>query len=189
MRVTGGRYKGRKLSVPRGQDIRPTTDKVRQAIFNILLSYDLPQGAVVLDAFCGTGALGIEALSRGAESCLFMDKRRESLACTSANIKAFVLDESVYRLLRKDSTKPGSRIDPLRPASLAFFDPPYRCDMVVPALENTANGGFLADAALCVIECEKQFRDSLPPSFTPLDRRIYGDIQLLIARYKAQGKG
>lgn len=184
MRITGGQYRGRKLTVPRGQEIRPTTDKLRQAVFNILLSYGLPEGAHVLDAFCGTGALGLEALSRGAAHCRFMDKRRESLACTGANIASLSLDDSRYQLIRKDSTRPGASPLASAPAALAFFDPPYRCDMVVPALENTGKGGFLADNALCIIECEKQFRQALPSGFTLLDRRSYGDIQLLIARYR-----
>lgn len=183
MRITGGHYKGRKLNVPRGQDIRPTTDKVRQAVFNILLSYDLPEGAQVLDAFCGTGALGLEALSRGAAGCLFMDKRRESLSCTKSNIESLTIPKEFYQVIQKDSTKPGPALASMETAALAFFDPPYRMGLIAPALENCAKGGFLADQALCIIECEKQFEEDFSESFELLDSRAYGDIKILIARY------
>lgn len=183
MRVTGGQYKGRKLCVPRGHDIRPTTDKVRQAVFNILLSYDMPQGAQVLDAFCGTGALGIEALSRGAAGCVFLDRRPESLACTQKNLESLSVPDGCYVLARKDSTKPGLARDMIKAATLCFFDPPYRKDMVLPALSGAIKGGFVADGALCVIECEKDFKAPLPDNVTMVDQRMYGDIQILLARY------
>ena len=88
MRIVAGRYGGRKLMVPKGRDIRPTSDKVRGAVFNMLDSRGAVQGALVLDAFCGTGALGFEALSRGARHCTFIDKNSESLKLCRANAQA-----------------------------------------------------------------------------------------------------
>src|SRR5579871_5952285 len=93
MRITAGQWRGRKLAVPEGTAVRPTSDKVRQAIFNILLAHGLPRRAVVLDGFCGTGALGLEALSRGAAHATFIDKSRESLAFCRRNIAAVKAQE------------------------------------------------------------------------------------------------
>lgn len=177
MRITGGTFKGRKLSVPKGLDIRPSTDKVRQAVFNILLSYDLPAGARVLDLFCGTGALGLEALSRGAEHCLFVDKKT---ACAQQNLLAIAAIPS-YRLIQKDVLKLGPADSPV---TLVFCDPPYRKSLITPALENLAHQGWLDDKTLCIIECEKDYQQGLPSGFSMVDQRFYGDVQIIIARYK-----
>lgn len=189
MRITGGDFRGRKIGAPEGRAVRPTSDKVRQAVFNMLLKYGLPADAAVLDAFCGTGALGLEALSRGASSCVFIDSSRESLAACRANIESLGAGGRSL-VLQRDAVKPGARreVDGV-PAGLVFLDPPYRQGLAVPALAALAAGGWMAPSALCVAECEKgapcAVAGGLPPGFSLLDSRSYGDTQVLTARYDA----
>lgn len=182
MRITGGHYRGRKLIVPKGRDIRPTSDKVRQAVFNILLQYKLPRGAHVLDLFCGTGALGLEALSRGAEFCTFIDKSRESLHCCQQNIKALDV-EAQCKIMNKNGENTSEKPANMIPVNLAFIDPPYRQSLVLPALESLVKNGWLAVNALCVIECEKDVQLYVPEIFTLIKRKTYGDTQIIICRY------
>ncbi|MCB9990372.1 MAG: 16S rRNA (guanine(966)-N(2))-methyltransferase RsmD [Rhodospirillales bacterium] len=184
MRITGGQYRGRIIAVPKGKDIRPTSDKVRQAVFNSLLHYGLPDGAQVLDLFCGTGVLGLEALSRGAEYCAFNDKNADSLRCAQQNIKALGL-EAQCRTMHKDAGKLGEKPLNLIPATLVFLDPPYRQALVLPALEAAAKHGWLAPGALCVIECEKEADIYVPPVFSLVKRRLYGDTQIVFCSYGA----
>ncbi len=182
MRITGGEFRGRIISVPKGQDIRPTTDKVRQAVFNILLQYGLPEGAQALDMFCGTGVLGLEALSRGAQFCTFIDKSPDSLRCARQNIKALGL-EAQSKTLQKDSTKLGEKALNFIPATLAFIDPPYRQALALPALMAAVEHGWLSAGALCVIECEKQADIFVPDVFSLVKRKTYGDTQIVICSY------
>lgn len=186
MRITGGEHRGRILAVPAGQDVRPTTDKVRQAIFNMLLQYGLPEGAQVLDMFCGTGALGLEALSRGAEFCTFMDTGQKALDCAGRNIDTLKAAPRC-RVMRQDATRLGQR--PLNhiPATLAFLDPPYRKSLVLPALMAAVNHGWLAAGALCVIEAEKDTDVFVPEVFTLARRKLYGDTQIVLCVYGPQG--
>lgn len=184
MRITGGQYRGRVIAVPKGRDIRPTSDKVRQAIFNSLLQYGLPEGAQALDLFCGTGVLGLEALSRGAEYCTFIDKSPDSLRCARGNIKALGV-EARCRVLQKDATKPGEKPLNLIPANLVFLDPPYRQELVLPALMAAVKHGWLAAGALCVIECEKDKDIFVPEVFSLIRRRLYGDTQIVLCCYGA----
>ncbi len=184
MRVTGGTLKNRKLIVPKGNAIRPTTDKVRQAIFNILNQYDLPANVPVIDAFCGTGALGLEAVSREANSCLFLDKNRESLAVCRRNIDDLgVVDRA--SLLQKDVLKPGKRPSRFKPADLLFLDPPYRLNLIPPALLALAENGWISFGALCVLECEKEAATELPDGFMLRDQRLYGDTKIIYCHYKS----
>lgn len=182
MRITGGEYRGRIISVPKGKDIRPTSDKVRQAIFNSLLQYGLPEGAQVLDMFCGTGVLGLEALSRGAQFCTFIDKSPDSLRCAKANIKALGV-EAQCKVIQKDSTRLGERALNYLPANLAFLDPPYRQELVLPALMAAVKHGWLAAGALCVIEAEKEHDVFVPDVFSMVARKKYGDTQIVTIRY------
>jgi len=182
MRITGGEYGGRIIAVPKGQDIRPTTDKVRQAIFNMLLQYGLPQDAQVLDLFCGTGVLGLEALSRGAQFCTFIDKSPESLRCARQNIKTLGLDARC-KSLQKDSTKLGERALNYIPANLVFIDPPYRQALALPALMAATTHGWLAPGALCVIESEKETDLYVPEVLSLVKRKTYGDTQIVICSY------
>lgn len=182
MRITGGLYRGRTIAVPKGRDVRPTSDKVRQAVFNSLLQYGLPEGAQVLDLFCGTGVLGLEALSRGAEYCTFIDKSPDSLRCCRQNIEALTLGAQC-RVIQKDATKLDEKPLNLIPASLVFLDPPYRQALVLPALMEAVKQGWLAAGALCVIECEKDCDIFVPEVFSLIRRRLYGDTQIVLCSY------
>ena len=182
MRIAGGEYRGRIINVPKGRDIRPTSDKVRQAVFNSLLQYGLPQDAQVLDLFCGTGVLGLEALSRGAQFCTFIDKSAESLRCARQNIDALKLGGK-SKVIQRDATKLGEKALNFLPAGLVFLDPPYRQALVLPALMEAVKHGWLAAGALCVIECEKGADIYVPEVFALLKRRDYGDTQIIICRY------
>jgi 16S rRNA (guanine966-N2)-methyltransferase len=182
MRITGGIHRSRILKSPDGDGVRPTSDKVRQAVFNILLKYGLPEEAQVMDVFCGTGALGLDALSRGAAHCVFIDKSRESLACCRANVEALKLQDQAA-LLHKNASTLGPKPDSISPAQLVFLDPPYRKNLLMPALTALAEGGWAAPGAICVAECEKEAQAGAPDGFELLETRPYGETQILIARY------
>src|SRR5580692_6589034 len=134
MRVVGGRLKGRNLASPASREIRPTADRLREALFNILVhAYDNPlAGARVLDLFAGTGALGIEALSRGAVFALFVDDGAEARALLRENVATLGLG-GASRIFRRDATRLGPA-HPVEPFSLAFLDPPYGRDLAAAAL-------------------------------------------------------
>jgi 16S rRNA (guanine966-N2)-methyltransferase len=183
MRITGGEYRGRTLEAPKGRDIRPTSDKVRLAIFNMLNSRGLVEDAVVLDAFCGTGALGIEALSWGASMGIFMDKARESLELCKKNCSTLKL-EPVKHLL-KDATKPGERIVDLPAADLIFLDPPYRMGLVEQSLSALEKNGWLAEKGHAVlIETESRYDASwlIGAGYEISLTKDYGDTQVMLAQ-------
>ena len=184
MRITGGTHRSRILSAPEGRDIRPTSDKVRQAVFNMLASRGLPDDAtVVLDAFCGTGALGLEALSRGARFAVFMDNSPASAAVCRANIKALAFGDRT-ELLTYDAAKPGVKPASLPAAHLVFLDPPYRDDVVGESLAALAAGGWLEAGALCIAEQRKGAASAMPGGFALLDARRYGETQIALCRYE-----
>ncbi|MDE2630741.1 MAG: 16S rRNA (guanine(966)-N(2))-methyltransferase RsmD, partial [Alphaproteobacteria bacterium] len=135
MRITGGIFGGRALVAPSDDRVRPTSDKVRQAIFNILLHNDFGvtlQGARAADLFAGTGALGIEALSRGASFCLFVDDAAESRAVIRQNVEALALT-GASKIWRRDATKLGPMAAGAGgPFELVFLDPPYRKGLIAP---------------------------------------------------------
>jgi 16S rRNA (guanine966-N2)-methyltransferase len=176
MRITTGIYKGRVLSVPPGDKIRPTSDKMRQAVFNILQQYGLPAGAVALDAFCGSGALGLEALSRGAAHAVFMDT---DIKCASENIMKLGAGDAAT-IVRRDATKPGTA---KRAADLLFLDPPYRKGLLDPALTALASDGWLAPGAICVAETETSHTPGEHAGFERLDHRTYGAASLWLFRF------
>src|SRR5438477_4958997 len=134
MRIVGGRLGGRALAAPKSQAIRPTSDRLRESLFNILAHRhgDPASGARALDLFAGTGALGIEALSRGAAFALFIDDRAEARALIRENIAALGLG-GVVRIFRRDATKLGLA-HPIEPFSLLFLDPPYGTGLGIKAL-------------------------------------------------------
>ncbi len=181
MRIVGGRLRSRALATPRNQAIRPTSDRVREALFNILasrlLSLEDPvaplQGHRVLDIFAGTGALGLEALSRGAGFCLFMetDASARGLILENCERLGLLRQTQVYR---RDATTPGQRPRKLAPFSLLFADPPYGQALAERAVAALAKGQWLADEALLVIEERKDVELTLPADFQPIDRRQYG---------------
>ncbi len=185
MRIVGGALRGRALSAPRSQAIRPTSDRLRESIFDILAHRfgDPVSGAAVIDLFAGTGALGLEALSRGAARALFVDDGAEARALLRANIETLGLG-GVTRVFRRDATKLGLA-PPGEVFSLAFLDPPYDKGLAAPALAALIEGGWLAKDALVVIEEAAGAEIELPPALTPEDARRYGDTQFLFARYAA----
>jgi 16S rRNA (guanine966-N2)-methyltransferase len=184
MRVVGGRLRGRVLAGPKSQTIRPTADRLRESLFNILVhAYGDPVAqARVLDLFAGTGALGIEALSRGAAFALFVDETAEARAIIRENIAALGLG-GVTRIFRRDATRLGAAY-PVEPFSLAFADPPYGRDLAAAALVAASNGGWLAPNALIVVEEAAKSGFALPEGFSELERRVYDDTELIFCRFK-----
>jgi len=182
VRVVGGRLRGRTLSAPRGDAIRPTTDRLRETIFNILVhAYGDPLAdARVLDLFAGTGALGIEALSRGAAFALFVDDGVEARALLRANVEALGLG-GVTRIFRRDATRLGPA-HPLPPFSLVFLDPPYGKGLAEQALSSALAGGWLAPGALVVVEEAVEAGFAAPESLVEQERRPYDDTELIILR-------
>ena len=152
MRVVGGKFRSRPLAGPKGEGLRPTADRLREALFNILAhAYGDPvTGARVLDLFAGTGALGIEAISRGAAYALFVDEGVEARALLRDNVETLGLG-GVTRIFRRDATKLGPA-HPLEPFSLAFLDPPYGKGLAEKALVSAREGGWLKPQALIVVE-------------------------------------
>lgn len=155
MRIIGGSARGRQLNTPVGMDIRPTSDKVRSAIFNALFSRGGVVDAVVMDAFCGTGALGLEALSQGAKACYFFDNAKVSLNLAKQNAADLGLTDGAH-FAQKDATKLGERPSSMPPVTILFLDPPYRKGLIQPTLDALKSGNWLADGAMIVIETEKE---------------------------------
>src|SRR5215813_15177819 len=152
MRVVGGRLRGRNLASPTSREIRPTADRLRESVFNILMhAYDNPiEGARVLDLFAGTGALGIEASSRGAKFVLFVDNGAEARALLRNNVESLALG-GVSKVYRRDATDPGPA-HPMQPFTLAFLDPPYGKGLAEKSLASLRDGGWLTQDALLVVE-------------------------------------
>ena len=183
MRITGGQFRGRALAEPPDNRVRPTSDKVRQAIFNILAHNDFGfalDGAKVVDIFAGTGALGLEALSRGGGFALFVDDSAESRALIRTNVEALNLT-GVTKIWRRDAADMG----PLGagaggPFNLAFLDAPYRKGLTERALASLAAGGWLAPGALAIAETAADENIATPDGFTLLDQRAYGETALYI---------
>ncbi|MGP9822798.1 16S rRNA (guanine(966)-N(2))-methyltransferase RsmD [Salinarimonas sp. NSM] len=182
MRIVGGRFKGRALAGPRSDAIRPTSDRLRESLFNVLAhAYGDPvPGARVMDLFAGTGALGIEALSRGAAFALFVDEGAQARGLIRENVEALGLG-GVTRLFRRDATKLGAA-DRFEPFDLVFCDPPYGRDLAPAALASAAAGGWLAPGALCVVEEAAGAALACPEGFEEVERRVYGDTQVVFAR-------
>lgn len=182
MRITGGKLSGRRLVTPQDAHVRPTSDRTRQAVFNMLRHKDFGidfelDGAAVADLFAGTGALGIEALSQGARWCLLVDDSADSRALQRENIEGLGLTGAT-RIWRRDATDLG----PLGPSAggpfnLVFLDPPYRKNLIPPALKSLKNGGWLADKALIVIESDAKEEIDLS-GFELLDERDYGETRV-----------
>src|SRR5712692_1926586 len=182
MRVVGGRLKGRNLASPSSRDIRPTADRLRESLFNILVhAYDDPiTGARVLDLFAGTGALGIEALSRGASFTLFVDDGAQARALLRENVTALGLG-GVTRIFRRDATKLGAA-HPVEPFALVFLDPPYGMGLAEQALASARAGGWLAGGALIVVEEAAKAGFAAPDGFAELEQRRYDDTALVVLR-------
>jgi len=188
MRIVGGRLRGRTLVGPKSQAIRPTSDRLRESLFNILAhAYGDPiTGARVLDLFAGTGALGLEALSRGAEFTLFMDVGAEARALMRQNVEALGLG-GVSRIFRRDATKLGS-VHPLEPFSLVFLDPPYRQGLAERALLSVTAGRWATSNALIVVEEATDAAFTTPETFEEVERRTYDDTELVFLRTSLQAQ-
>lgn len=174
--MVGGTFRGRALKSPASQAIRPTTDRLRQALFNVLAhAYDdAADGARVLDLFSGTGALGIEALSRGATFALFVEEAVEARALIRENVEALGLTGAT-RIFRRDATRLGDC--PAGEAySLVFCDPPYGKGLGETALLGARAGGWLAPDALIVVE-EKAGVFAPPEGFAVLEQRRYDETE------------
>jgi 16S rRNA (guanine966-N2)-methyltransferase len=181
MRIVGGALRGRTLAGPKGPGLRPTADRLREAIFNVLAhGYDdACAGARAIDLFAGTGALGIEAISRGAAHALFVDQGAQARALIRQNVEALGLG-GVTRIFRRDATKLGPREG--APFTLAFLDPPYDRGLAAPALASLREGGWLASGALVVVEESAAAEIGEIAGFARLERRDYADTQVVFLR-------
>ena len=182
MRIIAGRFRGRRLTaVGRGDaasQLRPTADRVRESLFSGLAHRGVLEAAVVLDLFAGTGALGFEALSRGAARVTFVENGRIGAKLISENISLLDVASEV-RLLRRDATRMGPADD--APANLVFLDPPYGKDLGQKALAAAAAGGWIGPRALVV--WEEQAPMAAPDGFDPLDTRRFGDTYVTLLAY------
>src|ERR1700724_3607141 len=186
MRVVGGRLKGRNLASPSSHDIPPTADRLRESVFNILIhAYDDPiAGARVLDLFAGTGALGIEAISRGAAFALFVDNGTEARALLRNNVDSLGVG-GVTKVYRRDAGNLAPA-HPVEPFSLVFLDPPYAKKLAEKALASLRDGGWLAPGALLVVEEAKEAEFTAPDGFEELERRVYDDTEFVMLRAATQ---
>ena len=182
MRVVGGSLRSRPIAGPKAEGLRPTADRLREALFNILThAYGDPvTGARVLDLFAGTGALGIEAISRGAAYALFVDDGVEARALLRDNVETLGLG-GVTRIFRRDATKLGPA-HPVEPFSLAFLDPPYGKGLAEKALASAREGGWFVPGALVVVEEAADAGFKAPEGFGELERRQYDDTEFVFLR-------
>jgi 16S rRNA (guanine966-N2)-methyltransferase len=186
MRIIAGDFRGRRLLVPSGQAIRPTGERAREALFDILEHGAPPvRGARFLDLFCGTGAIGLEACSRGAAEVVLVEHDRAALKLAQANI-ARVGAPANLRLLARDASRLG--VAPY-PFDLIFLDPPYRSALVSPTLETLAQGGWLAANARVVLELGATEDLDLPAGYTLERERRYGSAKFLFLRHASGATG
>jgi 16S rRNA (guanine966-N2)-methyltransferase len=184
MRIVGGEFRGRPLLSPDSRAIRPTSDRVRETLFDILAHrFALPSNETrVLDLFAGTGALGLEALSRGAVSCLLVENAAEARGIIRQNIEALELLGRA-RIFRRDATDLGPT-GSVAPFDLVFVDPPYGRHLGEAALASAAAGDWLASGAICVLEEAAAVELSLPAGFTVAHDRAIGDTRLWFLRWE-----
>ena len=182
MRVVGGTFGGRPLKGPSDASIRPTTDRMRESLFNILASRfpNVISGARVLDLFAGTGALTVEAISRGAVYGVMVDISADARGLQRENVEAFGLG-GITRILRRDATKLGL-VSPFEPFSLIFCDPPYGKGLGETALSAALDGGWIARGALVILEERASAEVIFPAPLEEIDRRKAGDTQLIFGR-------
>ena len=175
MRIVARKFRGKQLEAPKSDDIRPTSDRVREAVFSILGSRIGPQleGLYVLDLFAGTGALGFEALSRGAAHCVFIDTGIEARGLIRGHIEHFGVGGQT-KLLKRDATDLGPA-ERIRPSDLVFLDPPYGRGLGERALVSALSGGWIAPEALVVLEERKDIAIEAPSGTQIIDRREYAE--------------
>ncbi|MBO4520910.1 MAG: 16S rRNA (guanine(966)-N(2))-methyltransferase RsmD [Alphaproteobacteria bacterium] len=185
MRIIAGKYKAKKLVAPEGKTTRPTSDRARESIFNVLenrlrlnaLSW--PE-ITVMDVFAGTGALGLEALSRGAVSLTAAEKDPAAVACFWKNADSFIKSGLAVRLFPDALMPPAAE----KPVKLLFMDPPYAKGLVAPALKALCRQEWIDANTLCVIETERNEESFLPDDFIVFDTRFYGKAAVSFVRIK-----
>lgn len=183
MRIVAGKHRGRRLATPGGRNVRPTSDRVREALFSILTQGTavLPSDTRVLDAFAGSGALGLEALSRGAGFASFMDSDRQSINLINQNL--IDLDEhSRATVLQRNATSPGQTDAPF---DLVFLDPPYREGLAPLSLEALRQAGWVAPGARIVIELSKKESIEVSEGYSLDTERTYGNTRIVILNASA----
>ena len=192
MRIVSGSFRGKALVTPKGEATRPTSDRARQAVFNILEHAAWSKGvrdARVIDLFAGSGALGFEALSRGAAFCLFVETDEAARGAIRENVAGLAPDGGLFgvtRVHRRDATDLGVRPGSDGPAfDLAFLDPPYAKGLGEQALEKLAAGGWLAPGAVAVFERGAGEPDVAVDGFEVLDVRDYGAARVHFLRFEA----
>ncbi|MEM8936118.1 MAG: 16S rRNA (guanine(966)-N(2))-methyltransferase RsmD [Pseudomonadota bacterium] len=186
MRIISGEYGGRRITAPKGRVARPTAERTRESIFNKLSAREDVEfvGARVIDLFAGSGALGLEAMSRGAAYCLFVETDAGSRGAIRDNIEALGL-YGATRLHRRSAASLGNRpANIAEPFSLAFLDPPYRAGLAAPALDGLVNGGWLIRDALIVLEHAADEETPAPALLTIEDRRSYGAAAVALYKYR-----
>ena len=184
MRIVGGKFKGSRLTAPSGQGIRPTSDRSREAIFNIL-SHGLGfkfDGITVLDLFSGTGALGFEALSRGANKVVFIDNKYSSIESIKSNGRS-IGQTPFFSVRQIDASCLPARTSRDETAALAFLDPPYRKSLITPSLLALDEGDWLRMGAVVVVEMAKNDDYKLPSSFSLTSERMYGKSRFTLLSY------
>lgn len=180
MYIVAGKHKGRRIESPEGREVRPTAARTREAIFNILAHGRYAEKGLlkgrVADVFCGSGAMGLEALSRGAQQITFVDKSGESLRAAEYNLKQFG-EQSHARLIRADS----SQLPPApHPHEILFIDPPYRSGLAIGSLNTARLGGWLAPEGVAVIETAWKEEVTIPEGYALIDERKYGNTRVLL---------
>ena len=186
MRIVGGEFRGRTIASPKSNAIRPTSDRVRESLFNILNHTYLEtfNGIRVLDLFAGTGALGLEALSRGAEFALFVEQGIEGRGLLRTNIEAFGL-QGRSKVFRRDASSLGA-ISNLASFDLIFADPPYNKGLGERAMINGLAGGWFSPDALFVLEEEVACHPDQVPGFEQIDKRQFGSTAMSFWRVITQ---
>jgi 16S rRNA (guanine966-N2)-methyltransferase len=181
MRIVAGAFKGRSIVAPKGRNTRPTADRTRESIFNVLAHASWApslDGVRVIDLFAGSGALGFEALSRGASFALFVETDAAARGAIRENAEALGA-MGITRIHRRDATALGEKPAGLgAPFDLAFLDPPYGQGLVAPALEMLAGGAWLSDEAIAVVETGADEDDVSVEGFTVEDVRTYGEAKV-----------
>ncbi|MBL4693239.1 MAG: 16S rRNA (guanine(966)-N(2))-methyltransferase RsmD [Magnetovibrio sp.] len=182
MRIVSGKHKGRPLTAPTGRDTRPTSDRAREAIFNVLehgISGSGLRDARVIDVFAGTGALGLEALSRGAEHCTFVESHGAARRMLQKNIQ----DLNEDRATKVIATKAGLIGDTAEPCDYAFLDAPYHQDLSAQALTALANGSWLKDGCVVMVEVAKDEPLTPPEGFEFHKEKNYGAARAVFLIY------
>ena len=189
MRIITGKHRGRKLETPKGSAIRPTSDRSRESIFNLLEHVyrdDDDRHAVreqrVMDVFCGTGALGLEALSRGAEHVVFLDHNREALALARRNVDH--LGEMEHATFIRCDIKNLRAAQ--EPCSLVLLDPPYEKRLILPALRRLTDKGWLIPKGLALVEMGEKEAFDIPAGFMSLKDRVYGLARVVLMRWEGE---